>query len=178
MRRATAPSYNFTAVAQIVAWGLATAPGPSPEGAAWPIFVTVTDFRPCAWCGRPIEQSGGRGRPRAYCRRSCRQRDFEARRRARELGLAETDLVVTRRQVEVLDDLVYVLGCAVVDVDAQLASDRSAAQLERSLSWLLEAARPLLSAGEHLRGGQPATPAPAASRAGTTDGAAREGNGA
>lgn len=32
----------------------------------------------CAWCGEPIHQSGV-GRSRDYCRRSCRQRAYEAR---------------------------------------------------------------------------------------------------
>ena len=32
----------------------------------------------CAWCGEPIRQSGV-GRSRDYCRRSCRQRAYEAR---------------------------------------------------------------------------------------------------
>ena len=39
---------------------------------------------------------GGAGRPRRYCKTSCRQRDYEARRRAAELGLSEGELVVTR----------------------------------------------------------------------------------
>lgn len=91
-----------------------------------------------------------------YCRRSCRQRDFESRQRARELGLAESDLIVARRQVEGLDDLLFVLGCAIADVDNDIASDHSADQLRRSLDWLLEAARPVLGASERLRGAQPA----------------------
>lgn len=86
-----------------------------------------------------------------YCRRSCRQRDFEARKRARELGLAETDLVVARKAVERLDDLLFVLGCAVTDVEADVALDGSPEQVRRSLDWLLEATRPLLGASERLR---------------------------
>jgi hypothetical protein len=100
-----------------------------------------------------MEPEGARpGRPRLYCRRSCRQRDFEARKRARELGLAESDLVVARREIEKLDDLIYVLSCAITDVDNDTAMDSSAAQARRSLEWLLEAARPLVGAGERLRG--------------------------
>jgi hypothetical protein len=94
----------------------------------------------------------GAGRPRRYCRRSCRQRDFEARHRARELGLAESDLVVARQAMDRLDDLLFVLGCAIADVDGDVELDSSPEQLRRSLDWLLEAARPLLGASEHLRG--------------------------
>ena len=122
-------------------------------------FVTVTKPPACAWCGRPLEQGGRPGRPKRYCRRSCRQRDFEARRRARELGLAESDLIVARRQVEGLDDMLFVLGCAIEDVETDLALDGSPEQLRRSVDWLLEAARPLLGASERLRGGRPAGPA-------------------
>lgn len=32
----------------------------------------------CEWCGKPIEQTG-KGRPRLYCDRSCRQRAYEVR---------------------------------------------------------------------------------------------------
>ena len=95
----------------------------------------------------------GAGRPRRYCRRSCRQRDFEARKRARELGLAESDLIVARKAIEGLDDLLFVLGCAIADVDNDVALDGSAEQLRRSLNWLLEAARPVLGASERLRAG-------------------------
>jgi hypothetical protein len=118
-------------------------------------FGGVTDRSACAWCGRPInvEVAASRaGRPRRYCKRSCRQRDFEARKRARELGLAESDLIVARHEIERLDDLIYVLGCAIADVDQDLCADGSAAQVRRSLDWLLEAARPLMGAGGRLRG--------------------------
>jgi hypothetical protein len=113
----------------------------------------VTKYPACAWCGKPIDQSEGAGRPRRYCRRSCRQRDFEARKRARELGLAESDLIVARKSMEGLDDLLFVLSCAIEDVESDLALDASPEQASRSLAWLLEAARPLLGASDRLRGG-------------------------
>ncbi|HTW08104.1 MAG TPA: hypothetical protein VME46_11360 [Acidimicrobiales bacterium] len=105
----------------------------------------------CAWCGKLLPGAAGRGRPRRYCRRSCRQRDFEARQRAKELGLAESDLIVARKAVESLDDLLFVLQCAIADAESDIAIDGSAEQLRRSLDWLLEAARPLLGASERLR---------------------------
>jgi hypothetical protein len=73
--------------------------------------------------------------------------------RARELGLAESDLIVARRAVENLDDLLFVLGCAIADIEHDIALDASADQLRRSLEWLLESARPLLGVSEFLRGG-------------------------
>ena len=79
-------------------------------------FVTVT--KPartrqagdrCRWCGRPLPSAAPTGRPRAYCRRACRQRDYEARQRARELGLSEGELVMTRAELDGLRDQLYVL---------------------------------------------------------------------
>ncbi len=83
------------------------------------------------------------GRPRLYCRRSCRQRDFEARRRARELGLAETDVVLARQELSRLDDMLYVLACAVEDVEGDLAAEHDPVDVRRALDWLMDAARPL-----------------------------------
>lgn len=97
----------------------------------------------CAWCGRVLAARSGPGRPRRYCRRSCRQRDFEARQRAAEHGLADHELIVTRAALSRLDDLVYVLACAVEDVDRDLADDHDADDVARALAWVLEAARPL-----------------------------------
>jgi hypothetical protein len=57
--------------------------------------------------------------------------------------LADGELVVTRRALDGLDDLVYVLACAVEDVERDLAGEHDATDVRRSLDWLLEAARPL-----------------------------------
>ncbi|HET9690232.1 MAG TPA: hypothetical protein VFP61_03710 [Acidimicrobiales bacterium] len=97
----------------------------------------------CAWCGRRFVRAVGPGRPRRFCRRSCRQRDFEARQRVREVGLAEGELVVTRRALSTLDDLAYVLACAVDDVERQLVAGADPDEVRDALDWLLEAARPL-----------------------------------
>ena len=97
-------------------------------------FCHRDEISACAWCGKPIDQNEGAGRPRRYCRRSCRQRDFEARKRARELGLAESDLIVARRAMEGLDDLLFVLSCAIEDVENDLGLDPSPEQVSRSLT--------------------------------------------
>jgi hypothetical protein len=79
---------------------------------------------------------GGPGRPREYCKPSCRQRDYEARRRAEELGLNEDELIITREELELLKDKLFVLRCAVDDIDKAEAAD-----LTRVYDGLLEAAR-------------------------------------
>ena len=99
----------------------------------------------CAWCGRTYEVKPGRGRPQLYCRRSCRQREYESNRRSRELGLSETELVVTRDELEQLRDALYVLEAAVQDVERDLEGGADdPAEVKRAVDWLLEAARPLL----------------------------------
>ncbi len=62
---------------------------------------------------------------------------------------------MTRSELSHLDDLVYVLACAVEDVDRDLAGEHDADDLRRALDWLMEAARPLaqLSATGRLGAG-------------------------
>ena len=95
--------------------------------------------RACIWCGRSFTVERGPGRPRLYCKPSCKQRDYEARRRATELGLGEHELVVTREELEATRDRLYVLACVLDDVDRDLANgDMSEAE---ALRTLLNAAR-------------------------------------
>jgi hypothetical protein len=93
-----------------------------------------------------MEQAPRTGRPALYCQPSHRQRDYEARLRARELGLSESDLIVARGAIDQLHDQIYILQCAIEDVERDLAEDQSIDTLKRALAWLLEAARPLRSA--------------------------------
>ncbi|MGQ0824729.1 MAG: hypothetical protein ACT4OX_06850 [Actinomycetota bacterium] len=94
----------------------------------------------CAWCGRPFSVTARPGRPRRFCRDSCRQRDYESRRRASELGLSEGELVVTRAELEGMRDRLYVLACALADVEKDLATADDE-DCTRAFAWLLEAAR-------------------------------------
>jgi hypothetical protein len=96
----------------------------------------------CPWCGRKFEVTSGPGRPRLYCRASCRQRDYEARRRAAELGLGEHELVVTRAELERLRDRLFLLQCAVEDAERELDDTNDT---ERALASLLDAARQAVS---------------------------------
>ena len=68
-----------------------------------------------------------------------------ARHRAAELELSENELVVVRSELDALHDELYVLACAVDDVERDLAGTRAptARELSDALGWLLEAARPL-----------------------------------
>ena len=102
----------------------------------------------CRWCSRPLPPPAATGRPRRYCRPVCRQRDFEARQRAAEVGLTETELVMTRQELEELHDQLYVLEAAIEDVQRDLAGSSSKQDYVDAVAWLLQAARPL--AGRRL----------------------------
>jgi hypothetical protein len=80
-----------------------------------------------------------------FCSQRCRQWDWVARQRARELDLSEHELVVARTELDALHDELYVLACAVEDVERDLdeTGRRTAAELRDALDWLLAAARPL-----------------------------------
>jgi hypothetical protein len=101
--------------------------------------------RRCRWCGRPFEGTPGPGRPKEYCRRSCRQRDYEARRRSAELGLGDAHLVVRRPEIDALHDRLYALEAAVEDVERDLgeATTPTKDDYREALEWVLAAARPL-----------------------------------
>jgi hypothetical protein len=81
------------------------------------------------------------GRPREYCRRSCRQRDYEARRLAAERGLNEGEIIVARSKLAALQDQLWVLACAVQDAEGDLARASGPDDVRAALEWLLEAAR-------------------------------------
>src|SRR5262245_64039915 len=98
----------------------------------------------CAWCRRPLPRATGPGRPRRFCQQSCRQRDYEARRRARELDLGDRELIVARDALDALRDELYVLACAVEEADRDLAAPRTptVADPREARTGVLDAARP------------------------------------
>ena len=116
------------------------------QGGGATVNVPVTTRR-CRWCGRPFDVVPGPGRPREYCRRSCRQRDYEARRQSADLGLGDAHLVVARSELDALHDRLYELEAAIEDVDRDLAAATPPGERDyrEALDWILAAARPLTS---------------------------------
>ena len=106
------------------------------------IFV-MTEIRRCRWCRAALQHSQGRGRPRQFCSQRCRQWDWVARQRADELELSEGELVIARGELDQLHDDLYVLSCAVADIEQDLSDDPDPSELRELLEWLLSAARPL-----------------------------------
>ncbi len=99
----------------------------------------------CQWCRSPVEQPTGAGRPRRFCCQAFRQWDWVARQRANELQLSEDELVIARKELDTLRDQVYVLKCAIADVEADLDPkiDPTTRDYKAALRWLLQAAKPL-----------------------------------
>lgn len=67
-----------------------------------------------------------------------------ARLRSAELGISESELIVTRQALDDLRDRLYVLEAAVEDVERDLAESHGEQELRDAVAWLLDAARPLL----------------------------------
>jgi hypothetical protein len=86
----------------------------------------------------------GPGRPRAFCKQSCRQADYVARQRSAEVGLGEAELIVARASLDDLRDRLYVLEAAIEDVERDRAAATGEQDLRDALEWLLAAARPVI----------------------------------
>jgi hypothetical protein len=84
------------------------------------------------------------GRPRRYCRQGCRQQAHLARRFATAHGLSDDDVVVSRTQLDELNDLRYCLEAAIEDTEHDLAAKPTAADLRSAVAWLLDNARPVV----------------------------------
>jgi hypothetical protein len=83
------------------------------------------------------------GRPRTYCRQSCRQSAYLARRLAAAHGLGDDDLVISRTGLEELQSRLYVLQAAIEDVERDLAVSAEPDEVAEAFAWLLENAKPV-----------------------------------
>ncbi|MBJ7425979.1 MAG: hypothetical protein JHD22_03500 [Ilumatobacteraceae bacterium] len=98
----------------------------------------------CRWCRRVLPEQVGAGRKRVFCSQPCRQWDWVARQRARELKISEDELVIARAVIDSLYDDLYVLACAVDDTERELKAGKPTVRsMTEALEWMMEAARPL-----------------------------------
>jgi hypothetical protein len=77
------------------------------------------------------------GRPRMYCGQACRQRAYEQRTATSKAGLSGDVVLVTRNELDGLQDRLYQLRCALEDVQTLLTEKPTKAELERSLAELV-----------------------------------------
>src|SRR4051812_22287471 len=92
----------------------------------------------CRWCGRRLPEREGVGRPRRYCRASCRQQAHLARKLAAAHGLGDDDVIIDRVRLEELQGALYCLQAAIEDVDRDLAAKPTAGDVRDALTWLLD----------------------------------------
>jgi hypothetical protein len=52
---------------------------------------------------------------------------------------------LARRELDALRDRLYVLECAIGDVERDLAAGLDSSELREAMSWLLDAAKPLVA---------------------------------
>ncbi|MGR6964180.1 hypothetical protein ACU610_06955 [Geodermatophilus sp. URMC 61] len=93
--------------------------------------------RRCGWCRRVLPEQGSVGRPRQYCGQACRQRAYEQRSATAKAGLSGDVVLVTRAELDGLQDRLYQLRCAIEDVQTLLGERHTKAELERSLQELV-----------------------------------------
>ena len=93
--------------------------------------------RRCGWCRRVLPEQGSVGRPRLYCGQACRQRAYEQRAATAKAGLPGDVVLVSRNELDGLQDRLYQLRCALEDAQTLLAEKPTKAELERQLAELL-----------------------------------------
>ena len=103
-------------------------------------------IRHCAWCGGAFAAPSGPGRPQRYCRKSHRQRAYEARREAKRRAIGPDEVLISRRTWEHLRDALFRLEAAAEDVAADLGAGRATkADYVEALAHLSVAVRDLQS---------------------------------
>lgn len=71
----------------------------------------------CEWCREPLGPRNQSGRKRVYCSQSCRQRAYQSRKRSKQLGLREGELVVSSVLVARMNRRLKVLETALEVVE-------------------------------------------------------------
>ena len=103
-------------------------------------IITVTKLARCVWCGEPLPKQSGVGRPRVYCRRSHRQRHYEARRLAAAHGLGDDEVLLTRGSLEEWRDRIYLLEAAIEGGEGDLEGKPSLRDYTEAFQHLYDAA--------------------------------------
>jgi hypothetical protein len=84
-----------------------------------------------------LPEQGSVGRKRQYCGQPCRQRAYEQRTTTARAGLSGDVVLVTKAELDGLQDRLFQLRCALEDVQTLLTERPTKAELERSLADVL-----------------------------------------
>ena len=90
----------------------------------------------CSWCGREIADSEV-GRRRRYCRQSCRQRAYEARKGLEGTGLPDDAVVLRAQEATDLADRWFAARCAAEDVAIAVAEGADRSELSELTATLV-----------------------------------------
>lgn len=85
--------------------------------------------RHCAWCGRPLVESGKAGRKRLYCAQACRQRAYERRSSVERGGLPADAVVFSAGELADFQDRLFQVRCAAEDVVTAVTEGASKQEL-------------------------------------------------
>ena len=105
-----------------------------------------TRTKRCEWCGAEFAVGGRTGRPPKYCRRSHRQRHYEAKRLGSGRGLSSGEVLLAIHDYERLRDAVYVLEAAMEDVATDLQGAPTKADYSAAIMHLRMAATEVVEA--------------------------------
>jgi len=118
-----------------------TIPGTDPVGAGTTRRPrrrsTTAEERRCGWCRSVLPAQESVGRPRLYCGQACRQRAYEQRSATAKAGLSPDVVLVTRSELDGLQDRLFQLRCALEDVQTLMGEKPTKADLEKALAELV-----------------------------------------
>lgn len=106
-------------------------PGRPRQSTTRPVSTVRNVKSFCEWCRQPLGPRNHSGRKRVYCSQSCRQRAYQSRKRSKQLGLRDGELVVSSVLVTRMNRRLKALEKALADVEeAELhMSDQRIAEL-------------------------------------------------
>ena len=114
---------------------------PTGEPASRIITVTKSIEPPrCPWCSDIVPSRGGPGRPRRFCRRSHRQRHYEARRLAAAQGIGQDEVLLSREVFDAWRDQLAMLASAVEGADQDLGRSPGLREYTEAFQGLYAAA--------------------------------------
>ena len=99
------------------------------------------EIRRCRWCASVIAAPVGPGRPRRFCKRSHRQRHYEARKLAAAQGIAGDEVLLGRDQFDAWRDQLYRLEAALEDAEQDLGDKPGLREYTEAFQVLYQAAQ-------------------------------------